>query len=121
MQWLIITERMKVKVNSKTVANYERRKCDTCDFEKVNLRPDKVKTINNNSMTEQNLKKDHLLTRYMVYADHYISQAPGMFYHTKGQSDPSVMCVSEPFSGTSNMRKSLGGGVPSLSQGFLKS
>ena len=27
----------------------------------------------------------------MVSADHYISQAPGRLYHTKGESDPSDM------------------------------
>ena len=27
----------------------------------------------------------------MVYADHYISRAPGRLYHTKGKSDQSEM------------------------------
>ena len=42
-------------------------------------------------MKEQELKKDHLLTRQMVSTDHYILRAPGRLYHTKGKSDPSDM------------------------------
>ena len=42
-------------------------------------------------MKEQELKKDHLLPGHMVSADHYISRAPGMLYHTKRKSYPSYM------------------------------
>ena len=42
-------------------------------------------------MKEQELKKDHLLPGQMVSADHYISRAPGLLYHTKGKSDESDM------------------------------
>ena len=42
-------------------------------------------------MKEQELKKDYLLPDNMVSAYHYISQALGRLYHTKGQSDPSDM------------------------------
>ena len=38
-------------------------------------------------MKEQYLKKDHILTRQMVSADHYNSRAPGRLDHTKGKSD----------------------------------
>ena len=40
---------------------------------------------------EQEIKKDHLLLGQMVSADHYISQAPGRLYHTKGKLDQSAM------------------------------
>ena len=42
-------------------------------------------------MKEQELKKYHLLPVKMVFVDHYISQAPGRLYHTKGKSDLSDM------------------------------
>ena len=42
-------------------------------------------------MKEQDIKNDHLLPGEMVSADHYISRAPGRFYHKKGKSDPSDM------------------------------
>ena len=42
-------------------------------------------------MKDQELKKDHLLPGKMVSADHYISQAPGRIYYTKGKSDQSDM------------------------------
>ena len=47
--------------------------------------------IKKNPMKEQELKKDHLLPGQMVSADHYISRAPGRFYHTKMKSDQSDM------------------------------
>ena len=40
-------------------------------------------------MEKQELKEDHLLPVNMVSVDHYISQAPGRIYHTKGKSYPS--------------------------------
>ena len=40
-------------------------------------------------MKEQELKKDHLLTGQIVSADHNITLAQGMLYHTKGKSDHS--------------------------------
>ena len=42
-------------------------------------------------MKDQELKKDNILPGKMVSADHYISQAPGRLYHTKGKSDLSDM------------------------------
>ena len=45
--------------------------------------------MKNNSMKEQDIKKDHLLPGHMMSADHYISRAPGRFNHTKWKSDPS--------------------------------
>ena len=89
VQWLICTGRMKVQVNSKAVANCERPKCAACEFGKGHIRPNKINTIKNNPMKEQELKKDHLLPGQMVSADHYISWAPGRLYHTKGKSDQS--------------------------------
>ena len=40
-------------------------------------------------MKEQEIKKDHILPGQMVYADHYISQAPGRLNSKNGKSDPS--------------------------------
>ena len=77
--------------NSKAVANFERPKCAACEFGKVHLRLNKVNTIKKNPMKEKELNKDYLLPVHMVSADHYISRAPGMLYHTKGNSDQSDM------------------------------
>ena len=77
--------------NSKAVANFERPKCDSCEFGKVHCQPNKVNTIKKNPMKEQELKKDHLLPVHMVSVDHYISRDPGRLYHTKRKSDHSDM------------------------------
>ena len=76
---------------SKAVENCERPKCAAYDFRKGYSRPNKINTINKNPMKDQELKKDHLLPGKMVSSDHYISQAPVRFNHTKGQSYPSDM------------------------------
>ena len=73
------------------MANCERPKCAACEFGKFHRQPNKVNTIKNNPMKDQDLKKDHLLPGQMVSADHYISRAPGRLYHTKGKSDISDM------------------------------
>ena len=91
MQWLTRTGRMKVKVNSKVVANCERPNCASCELGKGHRQYNKVNTTKNNNMKEQELKKDHLLPGHMVSVDHYILLAPGRIYHTKGKSDPSEM------------------------------
>ena len=62
--------------NSKAVANFERPKCDACEFLKVHRQPNKVNTIKNNHMKKQDLKKDHILPGQMVSTDNYISRAP---------------------------------------------
>ena len=80
-----------MQLNSKAVENCEIPKCSACDFAKGSIRSNKVNTINNNPMKEQELKKDNLLPGQMVFADHYISRAPGRLYHTKGKSDQSDM------------------------------
>ena len=64
VQWLIRTGRLKVQGNSKAVA-----KCAACEFGKGHRQPNKVNTIKNNPMKEQELKKDHLLPGQMVSAD----------------------------------------------------
>ena len=69
----------------------ERPKCADCKFGKGRRRPNKVNTIKNIPMKEQELNKDHLLPGQMVSADHYISRALGRLYHTKGKSDQSDM------------------------------
>ena len=91
MQWLIRTWRLKVQGNSKAVTNCERPKYAACDFGKGHRRSNEVNTIKKNPMKEQELKKYHLLSGQMVYADHYILQYPGRLYHTKGKSDQSDM------------------------------
>ena len=91
VQWLIHTGHLKVKVNSKAVANCERPKCSSCAFGKSNHQPNKVNTIKKNHMKEQELKKDHILPGQMVYADHYIAWDPCRLYHTNGKSYPSDM------------------------------
>ena len=77
--------------NSKAVAKCERPKCSACDFGKVNCQPNKGNTTKNNTMKEQDLKKDNILPGQMVSADHYISRDTGRLYHTKGKSDPYDM------------------------------
>ena len=77
--------------NSKAVANCERTKCSACEFGKGQRRPNKVNKIEKNPIKEQDPKKYNLLPGEMVSADHYILQAPGRLYHTKGKSDPSCM------------------------------
>ena len=42
-------------------------------------------------MKDQELNKNHLHPEKMVSVYHYISQAPGRIYHTKGKSDQSDM------------------------------
>ena len=74
------------------MANYESPKCADCEFGKGHCRPNKINTVKKNPMKEQDLKKEHLLPGKMVYADHYISRAPGRLYHTKGKSDQSDIC-----------------------------
>ena len=65
-----------------------------CEFVKGHPQPNKLNTIKNNHMKEQELKKDHLLPGQMVSVDHYITRDPGRIYHTKGKSD-----ISDMFSG----------------------
>ena len=91
VQWFISTGRLKVQGNSKAVANFERPNCSVCEFGKGYCQSNKVNTINNNTMKEQYIKKDNILTGHMVSADHYILRAPGRIYHTKGKSDPYDM------------------------------
>ena len=74
-----------MQVNSKAVANCEGPKCAAFEFVKGHCRPNKVNTIKNNPMKEQELNKDHILSVQLVSADHYISRDPGMLYHTKGK------------------------------------
>ena len=92
IQWLIITGRLKVQVNHKSLANREMPRCTDCDFVKGNSRTNKVNRIKNNPMKEQDIKKDHLLPGHMVSSDNYIPRDPVRIYHTKGKSDPSDMC-----------------------------
>ena len=89
VQWLICTVILKVKRDSKAVANCERPKFAACEFGNGNRQHNKVNTIKKNHMQEQELKKDHLLPGQMVYADNYILRDLGILYHTKGKSDPS--------------------------------
>ena len=85
VQWLICTWRLKVQVNSNAVANFESPKCAACEFGKGNCQPNKVNTINKNSMKEQEIKKYHILPGQMVSADNYFLRDPGRIYHTKGK------------------------------------
>ena len=83
VQWLIRIERLKVQVNSKSVANCEKTKCSAYEFGKGYRRPKKVNIIKNNPMKEKNLKKDRLLRGQMVSTDYYISRTPGRLYRKK--------------------------------------
>ena len=85
VQCLIHTGLMKVQGNSKAVANCEIPKCAACEFGKGNFQSNKVNTIKNNNMKEQDLKRNNLLPGQMVSVDHYIPRAPGRIYHTKGK------------------------------------
>ena len=78
-------------MNSKAVANREISKCAACEVGKGNLRSNKLNKIKNDPMKEQYLNEDHILTRQMVSADHYIFRGPGRLYLTKDKSDTSVM------------------------------
>ena len=95
-KWRIRTGRMKLQVNTKSVANFERPNCAACEFGKGSCLPNKVNTIKKNPMKEYELKKYHLMTGHMVSAYHYISWDPGRLYHKK-KSHPSgifsVACV----------------------------
>ena len=91
VQCLIHTGRMKVKVNTKEVTNYESPKCAACEFGKDNIQPDKTNKTNKNPMKDKDLNKDHLLPINMLSADHYISRDPGRLYHTKVNLSPSDM------------------------------
>ena len=83
VQWLIRTERLKLQVNSKAVANCESPKCAACESGKGHCQPNKINTIKKNPMKEQDIKKDHLLPGKVVSEDHYISRDPGSLYHLK--------------------------------------
>ena len=72
---------------SKAVANCESPKCDACEFFKVHPRPNKVNKIKNNTMKEQDPKKDNILPGQMVSSYQYISRASGRPYRTNGKSD----------------------------------
>ena len=85
MQWLILTRRLKLHGNSKAVANCERPKCAACGFGKGRGQLNKLNTIKNNPMKEQDLKKYHLLPGQIVSVDNYISQDPGRIYHAKSK------------------------------------
>ena len=80
-----------MQVNSKAVANCERPKCAACEFVKGHCRSNKVNTVKNNTLKEQEINKDNILPVQMVSADHYILRDPGRLYHTKGKSYPSDM------------------------------
>ena len=91
VQWLILTGRLKVKGNTKSVANCESTKCDSCEFGKVHHKYNKVNTIKNNPTKEQYIKKENLLPVHMVSADHTISRATYRLYHKNVKSDPYDM------------------------------
>ena len=91
VQWLIRTWPLKLHGNSKAVDKCERPKCAACEFGNGHCQSNKVNEINQNTMKDQELKKDHLLPGNMVSADHYISRAPGRFYQKIGKSDLSDM------------------------------
>ena len=61
---------MKVKVDSKVVCNFERTKCDACEFGKGPHQNNKIKTTNKNPMKEREIKKYHSMPVHMMYAYH---------------------------------------------------
>ena len=77
--------------NYKAVSNCEMPECDACEFGKGNHQYNKLKTIKNNHMKEQEINKDYLLPGNMISSDHYISRAPVRLYPKTGKSDPSDM------------------------------
>ena len=77
--------------NSKAVANFERHKCAACEFGTSHLQSNKVNTIKNNHMKQEELRKYHLMPGHIVSAYHYILRAPCIFYHKNGKSDPYDM------------------------------
>ena len=62
------------------VSNCESTKCSACDFGKVHRQSNKLNTIKNNHMKEQDLNNDNILPGQMVSVDHYISRAPSGSY-----------------------------------------
>ena len=85
MQWLIYTWRLKVKQNTRQMANCERHRCPACEFGKGHLQVDKNRTENNNPMKEKYLKTDHNIPGHMVSSDNYIYQDPARIYCSKGK------------------------------------
>ena len=73
------------------MGNYESPKCAACELGKGHCWTNKVNEINNNTMKDQELNKDHLMPVHMVYSDHYISWDAGRLYHTKGKLYPSYI------------------------------
>ena len=63
---------MKVKVNDKSVENFESTKYDDCEFVKGNHCLNKINIINNNTTTEQELNKDPIMPVHIVYTYQYI-------------------------------------------------
>ena len=60
---------MKVRGNSKAVANCESPKCADCKFGKGHRQYNKLNTIKTNPMKQQGLHNDHLLPGQM-YSQH---------------------------------------------------
>ena len=66
-----------MKGYSKALTNCERPKCAACEFVKGSFQSNKVNTIKNNPMKEQEINRDHLLPGHMLSVDYCISRDPG--------------------------------------------
>ena len=72
MKWLIFTRLLNVQGNTKAVTNGEIPNCSSFEFVKGNIQTEKIKMIKNNSMKDQYLKKDHIMTGQTVYTDNKV-------------------------------------------------
>ena len=80
-----------MQLNSKAVSNFESPKCAACDFWKGCRQSNKINTIKNNPIKDQDLKNDRIMLGQMLDAYHYILWDPGRLYHINGKTNTYEM------------------------------
>ena len=63
VQWLILTVSLKVQINYKAVANFERPNYSDCDFETFHRQPNEINMIKSNPINEKGVDMDNLMPR----------------------------------------------------------